>query len=209
MGSFTDPVLILDNPQDTAGKIAMADMTGDMIPDFVTLAYPGLTSLVVIPHDGVGAPSPTGWFTIPFADEHPSGFDVGDVDGDGLADVVWQDQNNSEYDVRTHLMLAEPGGFGAPVDIAKDGWGGAVLIADVNADGRNDVVSLHSAGFAVTVVLSTAAGMGPAKTYPFSTGASVADYSLAVGDVDCDGCPDIIAADIGGLDVFRGQGCGQ
>lgn len=207
-GSFSEPVSLVTSPQKVFGLLARRDMTGDMIPDFVSYDYPALTSLIVIPHDGVGGPSPEGWTKVPLpGNKKLEGLDVGDVNGDGLTDIAWQEEGNSDYDVRTYLMLAEPGGFGAPVEIAQNGWSGPVLIADVNADGRNDVVIEHEGAFSVTVVLATAAGMGPPKDYDFPTAASTGPIS--VGDVDCDGCPDIVAADVGGLVVFRGQGCGQ
>lgn len=67
---------------------------------------------------------------------------------------------------------------------------------------------LHSSGFELSVVLSTPEGLGPQTGSSFPTAASVSERALAVGDVDCDGCPDVVSADVGGLDVFRGLGCG-
>lgn len=207
-GSFNEPVILAPSPKQIAGLFLAGDMTGDMRSDFASFGYPSFTSLVVIPHDGTSAPSAGGWVDVPLSGKPFSGAATGDVNGDGLVDVVWQDEDNGDYDVRTYVMLAQPGGFAAPAEIAKNGWGGPVTIADVNADGLNDVVILHTGAFSLTVVLSTPGGMAPFQDYDFPTAASVG-YGLAVADVNCDGCPDVVANDVGGLDVFYGKGCGQ
>lgn len=205
MGAFTEPVQILDNPQDVTGWLKHADMTGDMIPDIVAPDSYTNANLVIVPHDGLSAPASTGWALVPFTGEPISGYDIGDVNADGLTDVAWQDDDNGEYDVRTHLMVAEPGGgFAAPVEICKDGWGSTVKIGDVNADGRNDVVAIHD--HRLSVMLSTPAGMAAQMDYDYPSPASTSG-ALAIGDVDCDGCPDVVGADVGGLVVFYGQGC--
>lgn len=203
-GAFTEPVAIEDGPLEVWGWLTLGDMTGDMIPDLVTPNSPVHTSLVIVPHDGVSAPSSTGWGLVPFATGAIAGYDIGDVNADGRTDVAWQEADNNGDDVRTFLMLAEPGGFGAPFEIGHDAWPGTVKIADLNADGRGDVVALHLNSLAV--ILSTPAGMAPQQVhdYPFAASTS---YSVDVGDVDCDGCPDVVTADAGGLIVYHGQGC--
>lgn len=183
-------------------------MTGDGFPDLVSREDYTCANLVVVPHDGVSGPSAVGWTTVPLVGAGCSGYDVGDINGDGQVDIAWQDDDNGDYDVRTRMMLGELGGFGPPIELSQYGWGGPVQIADVNADGRGDVLSLHDGGFALTLILSTAMGMGTPTDYPFPTAASVMS-ALAVGDINCDGCPDVISADVGGLDVFRGHGCGD
>ena len=207
-GSFAAPVVFADAPLTLDGPLALGDVTGDGFLDLVSREDYACTNLVVVPHDGVSGPSPAGWTAVPVPGPGCSGYDVGDIDGDGRVDIAWQDDDNGDYDVRTRMMLGQPGGFGPPVELSQHGWGGPVQIADVNADGRGDVLSLHDGAFELTVILATAMGMGPPKDYPFPTAASVMS-TLAVGDINCDGCPDVVSADVGGLDVFRGHGCGD
>lgn len=207
-GSFAAPVVFTDGPLPVDGPLAIGDVTGDGFPDLVSREDYTCQNLVVVPHDGVSGPAAAGWTTLPLGGAGCSGYDLGDLDGDGRVDVAWQDDDNGDYDVRTRMMLGQPGGFGPPVELSQHGWGGPVQIADVNADGRGDVLSLHDGAFELTVILATAMGMGPPKDYPFPTAASVMS-ALAVGDINCDGCPDVVSADVGGLDVFRGHGCGE
>jgi hypothetical protein len=49
----------------------------------------------------------------------------------------------------------------------------------------------------------------PQETIAVPTAASVSPHALAVGDGDCDGCPDVASADVGGLDTFRGLDCAR
>jgi hypothetical protein len=43
--------------------------------------------------------------------------------------------------------------------------------------------------------------------YAYPDASSELDYALALGDVNCDGCPDIVAANVTGLVVFYGRAC--
>ena len=207
-GSLGNAELLTGSYGQIGYQIAMGDVTGDQIPDLVSVTPTSAPGLIMVPHNGVDALSTSGWSKLSFPGEAVAGFALGDVNADGLLDVVVQQDDNTDYDVRTRLIPGAVGGFGPPIEIAKSSYGGAVVIADVNADGRGDVVLVHSGGFEVGVVLSTPAGMGPHQSTMVPTAASVASYALAVGDVDCDGCPDVVTSDVGGLVVFRGQGCG-
>jgi hypothetical protein len=66
---------------------------------------------------------------------------------------------------------------------------------------------MHEGAYAIGVLLGAGNGLTPERVYKMPTGASL--LSLAVADIDCDGCPDVIVADSQGVVVFAGQGCGQ
>jgi hypothetical protein len=149
-----------------------------------------------------------GVFTISVPGNRIGGFDVGDLNGDGLLDLVVQEDDTPSYDVRTRLLLGAKTGFETAVEIAKALYGGAVVVADVNADGLDDAVLLHQGEWTIGVVLSTGAGTESEVSYMVNTGAFLSTSALAVGDIDCDGCPDVVVAPGGGLAIFHGRGCG-
>ena len=180
---------LLENSFGKIGRIALGDVTGDEIADVVSVdaELPGTPRLRVVPHDGMLGLSTTGWFTVDMPGGHIDGMDVGDVNADGLLDAVVQ-QDDGSYDHRGRLLMGVMGGFAPAVEIATAKYGGSVVVADANADGRDDVVMVHAGGFEIGLVLATLSGMGPQQTYGKPTAASLLD-ALAVGDIDCDGLP--------------------
>jgi hypothetical protein len=82
-----------------------------------------------------------------------------------------------------------------------------VVVADVNADGLPDLVSVNfKASNSVGVLLGTGAGKFGAATY-YSTGANSTPYGVTVADVNSDGQPDLITANYGSsaLGVLLGK----
>jgi hypothetical protein len=79
----------------------------------------------------------------------------------------------------------------------------ATLTADLNRDGRDDVVSGSGAG--VIVLLGTSDGMAVAPGSPFRAGASA--WSIAAGDMNRDGRIDVAAIDFdsNSLTLLLGQ----
>jgi hypothetical protein len=72
-------------------------------------------------------------------------------------------------------------------------------VADVNLDGRKDVVVVHGGWSEVGVYLQKPDGtLAPEVTMPSSYGQA----ALAVGDVNGDGKPDIVTADQQALVIF-------
>src|SRR5262245_48707658 len=86
-------------------------------------------------------------------------------------------------------------------------WPQAVVTADVNHDGKLDLLTADPSANAVSVMLGKGNGtFGAAHNY--AVGA--APYSLAVGDLNNDGKPDIVTADAGdsSISVLLGNGKG-
>jgi hypothetical protein len=133
---------------------------------------------------------------------------VADVNGDGKPDlVVGNFCSDSNCDGSVGVLLGNGAGTFQPV--VTYGTGGlyakAVAIADVNGDGKSDVLVLTqpAGGDVVGVLLGNGDGtFQPAVAYP-SGGHSVPPFSslLAVADVNGDGKPDLI--------VENSQCCGS
>ncbi len=146
-------------------------------------------------------------FAAPVA--YPAGTEVagvcaGDLDGDGVPDVVATGAAGF-----TVLRGLAAGGFAPPSALVADTALYGVAVADLDGDGRDDVIS---AGDAITVRLTTSSGaVGPATTYLSTDPVFFMPRSVAVGDVDGDGHPDVVAGEQQGgkLGVFRNDGTGH
>jgi hypothetical protein len=86
--------------------------------------------------------------------------------------------------------------------------GGRITIADLNLDGRTDIL-IASLTHEMVAELRQRDGSyrRVAKTYP--TRATVIDSAVAIGDLNCDGCPDAVGSQIGQICVFPGLGCAR
>ncbi len=134
------------------------------------------------------------------ATESVSRLAVGDVDGDGLTDVVVTVGGNRPQSKLA--VLTQRGGVLRSVrelpsyDIPK-----AVYVVDVNGDGRNDVVVMHSTWMAVGVYVQLATGaLADEVRVDFEY---IQGDDMAVGDIDGNGRVDLVAATGGGLVVLR------
>jgi hypothetical protein len=87
----------------------------------------------------------------------------------------------------------------------------AIVTADVNGDGRLDLITANAGSNSISVLL----GLPSSKKVPAGTFAAARDYavgpgpySLAVGDFNGDGKPDIAVGVSGGMSVLLGNGDG-
>ena len=122
---------------------------------------------------------------------------LGDVDGDGIADIV------AFGDDGVWLALGTPSGhFGRPVLAIHNfgfnqGWNSqdhVRTLADVNGDGREDIVAFGRDG--VWTALGQAGGLGGANfrlmQFGYVQGWRAANHVRLLGDVNGDRCADIV-----------------
>jgi hypothetical protein len=173
-----------------------------------------LTLLLGDGHGGF-APAPRS----PFAAEvkpHTHGVAAGDLNGDGNLDLVTDSWGTDQIEV---LFGDGKGGFTVPGSffaVGKHPYQ-RVRVADVNGDGRADVITTNLEGDNVTVLLSDGrGGLKPTAGSPFRCGDS--PFNFAVGDVNADGKPDLAVVNSpsstadrrgkDGLTVLLGDGAG-
>ena len=133
---------------------------------------------------------------------------LGDVDGDGRADLVVGDEGSDHFDVL--INATAPGAttfsFAGYENFAPGLEFDAVALGDLNGDGRPDVAAVQSSGNTASVFLNitkpgAAPSFSPATTYATGTGPN----HLAVADLDGNGRPELLVANSGSdnVSVFR------
>jgi hypothetical protein len=112
----------------------------------------------------------------------------------------------------TYPMTAAAAAFslGPRVDFPVGAGPYQARAADVNGDGRLDLLTADSTAKAVSVLLNNGDGtFQPARDTPVSVGTGLGPHDMAVADFDRDGRMDLAATSgSGGLSVFTGNGDG-
>lgn len=176
----------------SAKEIEVGDVNGDGRPDIVLALSNGTGQEVA-----VLLQQPDGSFANPMtfsagAASGAAALAIGDFNGDGRQDIAVVSGNNSSPLIAIFFQGAD-GTLGPAVSLATDASPIGLRAADVNGDGRTDLVVSHVSQHGVGIYLQRTDGtMAPEQL--FTANRTGDQRSLAVGDVTRDGKPDIILA---------------
>ena len=176
----------------------VSDVTGDGLDDIVMMSGQGnVPSFSVLPQlaaGGFGAATSydvgDGSFTL------THGIGVGDVTGDGRNDVVASYGGNRPTSKIAVFAQNVGGTLAAPVVYSSYDIPEPVEVADLDFDGRAEVITLHGGWNALGVYGGLSNGTLSAETlYPVTYASHYNPQGLAIGDVNGDGAPDVVEAD--------------
>ena len=205
-------------------SLVLADVNGDGKLDVVA-QYEGTVAgggVNVFLGNGSGGFRPAGSF--PIAGFVNGSMAVADLNGDGKPDIVVGAPPDYDSFVQENgnivVALGKGDGTFAPTLLPTPNLIGpvAIAIADLNGDGKNDLVFLTCAetGYTpneVVVMLGNGDGtFGPEAVFPVTVAGPLSAYdsyfgpgAIAVGDMNGDGIPDIVT---NGITILLGDGKG-
>lgn len=183
-------------------SVAVADVNGDGNLDLLAASASGTVGVLLGNGDGtfqtVVSYDTGGYSTSSVA--------VADVNGDGKLDLLVANacESVSDCDVGTVGVLLG-NGDGTFQNVVLYEAGGvlteSVAVADVNGDGKPDLVAANQVSDSVGVLLGN--GDGTFQTAVTFGSGGYFDYYVAAADVSGDGKPDLLAAN---CDLSNGQG---
>ena len=105
----------------------------------------------------------------------------------------------SNHEPAADAPAADAPGFAAKVDFATGSNPEAVAIGDFNGDGKPDLVVASTNAMAVSVLLNTTASgaLAPSFAAKVDFPAGMGPVSIAIGDLNGDGKPDLAVANVG------------
>lgn len=197
-GSFLSPVAVSLR---RAGALAIGDVNDDNVPDLVSVSDKGLVSVLLQDPEHRGTfPTGSDFRVRP----QPIAVKIGDLNGDGLPDLAVANigSPSNPNTANVSVLLQDPAHHGSFLRRIKYRTGARstdVAIGDLNGDDRPDLITANSGRLgttgSVSVLLQTPPKGGKLafsrKNYAGKRGPS----SVAIGDLNGDGKPDIAVAD--------------
>lgn len=196
----------------TPQSVAVADVNGDGKPDLIIADSKDQQVSVLLNTTTTGASTLTfaarqSFSTPPTPPNRnaPVCVVMADVNGDGRPDIVAsnEDSNNVSVLLNTTTPGASTASFAAQQSFATGSAAAAVAVADVNGDGKPDLVVANSSDNDVSVLLNTTAPGASMPSFAAQQTFAVGSFPLkvAAADVNGDGKPDVIVMNEDSSDV--------
>ncbi len=195
----------------------IADLDGDGKPDLVVDdVYANAISIFqntgsngVLNASSFAAPVT---FFVGSGGDNPLGLTIADVDGDGRLDLLVPDRNGNQIAIFRNVSaggILTTNSFAAPVFFPTGVDPRRVAVADLDGDGRSEIISANGSGGSVSI-LRNIGSAGSLTTNSFAAHLdlpAVSPENVAIGDLDGDGKPDLAMSDNTGLVSLYRNNC--
>lgn len=191
------------------GGMVFADFNGDGKLDFAGFSQTGQIQVTLATGTGLFANAPVSLVTED-ATYHGCSLAAGDLTGDGKPEIVSVNCNPQADTVTVYVNNAD-GSFQKGIhfnsNFNKGNFPSAAAIADVNGDGKNDVVLTNPATGNISVLFGHGDGTLDAEAPSYDTGGNPGEPAL-IADFNGDGLPDVALSD-GSFNMVYLQGYGD
>ncbi|HWP81242.1 MAG TPA: FG-GAP-like repeat-containing protein [Bacteroidota bacterium] len=191
-------------------SVAIADFNRDGKLDIVAANYSTLTVSVLRNQSSPGSISLQS--RVPFASGnglYPVA--VGDIDGDGAADIVVTNQSDNNVSVLRNTSTPSTISFAARVNFVTGTTPGGIGIGDLDADGKLDLVIANRNSNTISLLRNTSSIGAPSFAPKADSTTGSYPASVALGDINGDGKLDVVVTNASSytLSVFRNTSSGS
>lgn len=191
------------------GAVIAADFNGDGLPDVATSAQFGGSTVDVLLNNGDGTFRTLSAFDAGISPSRPT---TGDLNGDGVLDLVVPDYGNTfGTNNQLRVFLGNGDGTFGPRQLyhLEGNHPDAAAVGDFNGDGNLDVVVAIAQSAARDGIVQVLLGNGDGTlqapiSYSTASGAGL----VSVADLNGDGLLDLVAGTSSGMSVLFGRGDG-
>jgi hypothetical protein len=191
--------------------VTVSDASGDGALDIITanagsedvsvLRGTGTGTFVASTDQGLPSGPPPNRLTA-----NPTAIAVGDLNNDGLPDIVITDARNNQVDV---LLRNASGGYNSPLAYQVGQDPVALGLGDITGDGFEDIVVANQLDNTLTLLINNGDGtfhveVDPSTGNPFLLKTGVSPTGIALGDFSNNGSMDIAVSHLGSGSIGRG-----
>lgn len=195
-GGLDSPTTYLAPPG--GWDLAVGDVNGDGLTDIVLL-FGGWAfdyALSILYQRAAGGFEPVVHVNLPVGTLGRWGVGIGDLNGDGLADAAVSYGGNRPDTSIARFLQMPGGGFSPPESHASYDLPTALEVADVDGDGRADIVVMHAGWRATGIYFQNVDGsLRAEELFDLPAIQNYYPQGLAIGDLDGNALTDIAHAD--------------